>query len=271
MVIATHMSEEDLKKAAPAIFQEHAHRALSERYAPVSTLEAIKTLERGGWRPVSAEQKRSRNAAGSVYAKHLIRFRHVSAQPVLKGGISAVGQAFPEIVLVNSHNGTSCYRLLAGLHVLACTNGLIVAEETLGSVIVRHLKGNQELLLSAAEKISINIKPIVARVDAMRRTKLDDKARKFFARSALKIKFPHGAAPFTADELLQPRRESDKRNDLWATFNVVQENFMAGGVKGKTESGRRFTSLPVRDINVKVNANQALWNLADKFLVAKEN
>lgn len=263
------LSNDELQKAAPAIFQERAASGLTERYSPVSTLAAIDALAKGGWHPVGAEQKKTRNSNKAIFAKHLVRFRRSDSQVLLSGGAARVGQAIPEIVLLNSHNGTSSYRLLAGLHVLACANGLIVADKTLASVVVRHLKCNEPKLLEAAEKIAANLKPVVERVEAMSRTELVEAERKEFARAALRIKFPKGGAPFTSKDLLVPRRKADARNDLWAVFNVVQENIMAGGLVGKTASGRRFTSSPVRDINIKVDANQALWGLADEFLARR--
>jgi len=52
-------------------------------------------------------------------------------------------------------------------------------------------------------------------------------------------------------------------------FNRVQENLMSGGTVGVStgDSGRRFTSLRVRDINAVVRYNQNLWTLADQLLV----
>jgi len=262
---------EQMRKSAPAIFTERALGSLSERYEAVNTLDAIKALGKEGWLPVSAEQKRSRpsDLGGASMAKHLVRFRHETARGIFKGGRAAVGQAFPEIVLANAHNGTSAYRLLAGMFVVACSNGLMVAEKTLGSITVRHLKGNADELLGAAEKISKQIKPVVGRVSEMREFKLNAEQRNRFAEEALAMKFPGDNAPFKAADLLVPRRESDAREDLWAVFNVVQENLMAGGLKGRTTSGRAFTSLPVRDINRKLNYNQALWEMAEHALASR--
>lgn len=265
----TFLNNDQLKKIAPAIFQQRKLGRLSERYFRVSTVDAIEALAKGGWRPVGAEQKKARRAVEKDFAKHMIRFRHAKSDALFKGGNNAVGQAFPEIILLNSHNGSSCYRLVAGIFVLACSNGLVVAEQTLGSVTVRHTKENASLLVEAADKISKNMKPIVSRVGDMRKMVMNEKQKNEFARAALKVKFPKGGSPFTAKDLLVTRRKEDDRKDLWAVFNVVQENLMAGGLVGKTASGRRFTSSPVRDINVKINANQALWALADDFLARK--
>ena len=268
MKLNKSLSRKELKTLAPAIFTTSPASRLSDKYQQVRTIDAIDALQGEGWRPVSADQKHSRSNQDLPYAKHLVRFRHEDVQGVFAGGANAVGQAFPEIVLSNSHNGSSCYRLLAGIHVVACSNGLIVAEETIGSIIVRHLQGNAAALIDAATIISNQTKPVITRVNAMRERILTPEEAETFARSALKMKFPSGNSPFKPENILAARREEDDREDLWAVFNRVQENLMAGGTVGVTtgDSGRRYTSRPSRDINAVLKHNQSLWALADQLL-----
>ena len=269
MKLNNSLSRKELKIFAPAIFTSAPADHLSDKYHQVRTIDAIDALQGEGWRPVSADQKRSRVADGVPYAKHLVRFRHEDVQGVFKGSARAVGQAFPEIVLSNSHNGSSCYRLLAGIHVVACSNGLIVAEETIGSIIIRHLQGNSADLIDAATTISNQTKPVIQRVNNMRERILTPEEATAFARSALKMKFPSGNSPFKPEHVLTARRDEDDREDLWAVFNRVQENLMAGGTVGVTtgDSGRRYTSRPIRDVNAVLKYNQSLWAMADQLLV----
>ena len=266
MKLNNSLSPKELKNLAPAIFATAPKSRLSDKYAQVRTIEAIEALQGEGWRPVHADQKRARSTEDRPYARHIVRFRHEDVEGVFKGGAKAVGQAFPEIVLSNSHNGSSCYRLLAGIHVVACSNGLIVAEETLGSIIIRHLQANASDLIDAATIISNQTKPVIQRVNAMRERILLPEEAKSFAKAALEMKFPSGNSPFKPENILAARREEDDREDLWAVFNRIQENLMAGGTVGVTtgDSGRRYTSSPIRDIPVVLKHNQNLWALADQ-------
>ncbi|HIP83856.1 MAG TPA: DUF932 domain-containing protein [Desulfocapsa sulfexigens] len=76
-------------------------------------------------------------------------------------------------------------------------------------------------------------------------------------------------APIQPDQLLSERRYDDKGNDLWTTFNVVQENIMRGGLKGRTRGSngplRRTTTHPVKALDRNVKLNQALWYLTEKM------
>lgn len=267
------LSTQRLKELVPAAFNERVAGHLSNNYQLVNTFEAVVALRKEGWWPVSAQQKRSRSSASAAYAKHIVRFQHDTAQGIFPGGAMVVGQAFPELILVNSHNGSSPYKLLAGIFVVACTNGLIVAEEILGTISIRHLRSHEEELLNAAERISDQLKPVMGRVQAMRNRVLQREEQRTFASSAMRLKFPTDNSPFTPDQILAPRRTEDSRDDLWAVFNRVQENLLAGATVGATQgpNGRRFTSRPTRDVNVVLNLNQRLWSLADGLLSVSDN
>ena len=65
----------------------------------------------------------------SEHTKHMIRFRHADSLPSV-----AVGDSLVEVVLVNSHDGTSSYKLMAGIFRLVCSNGMVVSESMRDSI-----------------------------------------------------------------------------------------------------------------------------------------
>ena len=81
-------------------------------------------------------------------------------------------------------------------------------------------------------------------------------------------------APIQPHQLLDERRYDDKGNDLWTTFNVVQENVMRGGLKGTTRGNngrlRRTTTRPVKALDRNIKLNQALWVLTEKMAELKQ-
>ncbi|MFH0795677.1 MAG: hypothetical protein V2A65_01295, partial [Candidatus Omnitrophota bacterium] len=75
--------------------------------------------------------------------------------------------------------------------------------------------------------------------------------------------------PIDSSGLLQVRRQADLGDSLWATYNVVQENLMKGGMEGRSSYKGRQTTRKVKEIKslVKdIDINQGLWNLACKYL-----
>jgi hypothetical protein len=45
----------------------------------------------------------------------------------------------------------------------------------------------------------------------------------------LELKYDGKPAPITPEQIINPRRVLDRGQDLWTTFNVVQENVIRGG------------------------------------------
>src|SRR3546814_17431218 len=73
-------------------------------------------------------QTRVRNEDRREYTKHLIRLRHAS---------QINGDEANEIILLNSHDGTSSYQMLAGQFRFVCSNGLVCGD-TVADVRVPH-------------------------------------------------------------------------------------------------------------------------------------
>ena len=73
-----------------------------------------------------------------------------------------------------------------------------------------------------------------------------------------------------AEQLLERRRDADKRASLWNVFNVVQENIMRGGLEGKTANGRKTKTRGLNNVRAIVNKNKDLWELAEQTYAAKK-
>jgi len=88
--------------------------------------------------------------------------------------------------------------------------------------------------------------------------------RRFATESlALRISGDRQAEEYEIMEILNPRREADKANTLWHTFNRVQENLIKGGYQMNNRTARAITN-PLEDMVL----NQGLWQIADGFVAA---
>ena len=79
--------------------------------------------------------------------------------------------------------------------------------------------------------------------------------------------------PITAEQLLAPRRAEDAGDDLWRTFNRVQENAIRGGLtawgRDAQNRPRRVSSREVTGIDGDVRLNRALWTLTERMAELK--
>src|SRR3990167_10512143 len=148
------LTNESLERIAPSVFAANQWHERTDKYNFVPTIRVVEALRDTGFQPVRATQSNSRIENKRNYTKHMIRFQHADNMAI------NLGDVIPEIVLINSHDGTSAYKMTLGLYRLACLNGLTVSENTLKTISVRHI-GNNDLcrdVIKAANKITKKIK-----------------------------------------------------------------------------------------------------------------
>ena len=175
-----------------------------------------------------------------------------------------------EIVLLNSHDGTSSYQMLAGMFRFVCSNGLVCGD-TVADVRVPHKGDVAGSVIEGAYEVLRGFDRVRDSRDAMRVVTLNDGESEVFARAALALKYddPDKPAPVTESQILMPRRFDDRRPDLWSVFNRTQENLTKGGLSGRSANGRRQTTRPVQGLDSDIRLNRALWLLADGMRALK--
>jgi hypothetical protein len=68
-------------------------------------------------------------------------------------------------------------------------------------------------------------------------------------------------------DILTPFRPEDEGNDLWTTFNVIQEKMMRGGFSYKSQRGRTTKLRGIQSIQASNRLNTKLWEAAELLLV----
>ena len=266
------LTEDELRKLAPSVFAVDAHSSRSERFAPIPTIEVLRGLAKEGFHAVGAKQAVARMDDRRDFTKHLIRLRRLDNATKY-----SVGDTTCEMLLKNANDGTSAYDLMAGLFRICCLNSMVTQTSTIDTVKVRHsgdvmgkvIEGTYRVLNEAE-------KTLVAPQDwAKQILRLEE--REAFAAAAHVLRFGDEegevTTPVKPEQLLRPRRFEDRSNDLWSTFNVVQENVIKGGVQaiGRDANGRRrrVTTRAINGIDADVKLNKALWVLAERMAAIK--
>jgi hypothetical protein len=97
------LSLEDVRQRAPAVFAQSAHERTSGSYRFIPTERVLTGLMQAGFVPVEARQTRAKY--GVAHARHMVRLRRRFETVQLKDSV-------PEVVFLNSHDGTSAYLML---------------------------------------------------------------------------------------------------------------------------------------------------------------
>lgn len=284
----TPLTVDQLRRMAPSAFATDKHESRSARYTYIPTSEVIAGLMAQGFQPFFAKQGRSRVEGKAEFTKHLIRFRH----PDSFSAIQRVGDSVPEVILVNSHDGTSAYKLSAGLFRLVCSNGLMVSDSTVEMLSIQHKGDIVNQVIEGSFEIVQQSDKALARADMWNQLRLSDGEQDAFAEAAHTLRFAETdgevKTPITAAQLLAPRRREDRDtdggvwsrpgHDLWRTLNTVQENVIKGGLHATAytpdpQTGRptrrRVTTREVKGIDQDVKLNRALWMLAERMAELK--
>lgn len=264
------LSIDALHRIVPSAFAEHAAGNTSDKYTYIPTHEIIQGLMGEGWVPVKAQQSVARIVERKDFARHLIRFQRPDSAPVV------VGDVFPEIILSNAHDGTSAYRMDAGLYRLACSNGMCVSDAVFEKISIPHRGDIRTQVIEASYRVIERMPELGHEVKAFRETPVTDLYAHAFAQAAIELKYPSTedengkkveTSPIAPRQLVQPRRYEDKAEikNLWGLLNVAQENLINGGVRGRSASGRRTTTRAVKSVTEDLRLNKALWTLATEM------
>lgn len=258
------LTDEQLYKKVPSIFAEEKHESRSDKYVYIPTINLLRGLRKEGFEVFFACQCRTRDIGRRSHTKHMLRLRHASQQ---------VGEDRDtnEIILLNSHDGTSSYQMIAGRFRFVCQNGLIVGN-SFGDIRTHHKGDIAGNIIEGAYTILENFEAVNASVDGFKSLTLNNDEQRLFAESALQLKYDEDEhSPIESSDLLRTRRREDADSTVWGTFNRVQENLLNGGLHGKTAKGKRTTTKEVVGIDNNVKLNRALWTLAEGMRKLKGN
>jgi Domain of unknown function (DUF932) len=257
------LSNEQLRDLTPSVFAASPWDRVSTNYRFVPTAEVLGMMRDQGFYPVQAKQSRTRIEGKQPFTKHMVRLRHTDHI-----GLTLADEV-PELVLVNSHDRSSAYKLFAGVFRLICENGMIIASEDYGSFSLRHSGSKQlgqQIIDTTGEVLSITAQAF-ENVNQWKQIELTRPQQVAFATAASELK-PNAA--IRPSHLLTARREADYTDgegnrNLWVTTNVIQESLIRGGLTGTASTGRKVTTKAVKSVTGDLAVNRGLWTLATEM------
>lgn len=250
------LTHEELISHVPSIFGEDRHTSRSERYTFIPTITVLESLQREGFQPFFACQTKVRDESKREHTKHMLRLRRTG---------QITGHLVPEIILLNSHDGSSSYQMLPGIFRSVCTNSLVCGQ-SFGEVRVPHRGDVVEKVIEGAYEVLGVFDRVEEKRDAMQSLILPPPAQQALANAALTYRYGEEHQSVTATQILTPRRYEDRKDDLWTTYQRLQENLLKGGLPGRTAKGKRSHTRAVNGIDSNVKLNRALWVMAENML-----
>lgn len=268
------LSNEDIRRICPmALHTAPTNPNVSDKYIQANTMTVIEDLAKLGWYPVQAKQCRNKKGSTGIRSFHIVAFQNPEVKIVktLDNGESVV-DAYPRIILTNSHDGFNSFKFMVGMFRLVCSNGLVCGEQMV-NMSIRHINYNFEELRRIVASAIEQVPNIVATMNKMRTIIPTEEQKVAIATEVIKIrkgveeneKFE--VEQEVIEDILTPVREEDKAQDLWTIFNICQEKMIKGGFNyNRLTSGRRRRQRAITSIKKDMEFNQRLWNTASQYL-----
>ena len=259
------LTEEQILQSCPSVFAESPHDSRSARYMYIPTSTVLDALRDVGFVPTTAMQSRARNKDRQDFTKHLLRLRKRDDLGYRKPDVH-------EVVLVNSHDGSSAYNLYSGVFRCVCTNGLITGD--IESTMKVYHKGDiVEQVIESTLEIVEDSEQVMEDIAHMKQIPLTRSEQLLLSEFALKARFGENEEEektiYQPSDLLRVHRDEDTSNDLYTTFNVIQENCIKGGVSRRDRKGKRHTTREIKGIDQNVRVNQLLWQFTQRMMELK--
>ncbi|MGK0707050.1 DUF932 domain-containing protein [Yokenella regensburgei] len=253
------LTNDELARIVPSAFSADKHESRSERYTYIPTINILERLREEGFQPYYATQSRPRDIEKRDFTKHLLRLRRHD---------QINGKEVPEIILLNSHDGSSSYKMIPGMFRQICTNGL-VAWKNFGEISVPHKGDIVGQVIEGAYEVLKTFDNVEESIEMMRGVQLSEREQIIFGAAALEYKYDGAHIPVKPEQIIQTRRWEYNRNDVWTTFNRVQENVIRGGIRGRSAKGKNARTREVTGIDGDIKLNQALWKMAEEIAKLK--
>lgn len=256
------ISLESARAKAPAIFAESpAPTIKSPKYQFTPTFEVISHMQDLGYVLTGAKQSISGVELRKNYGTHICHFQH--PELYINDNQGAI-EAFPQIVLLNSHDGTRPIQFEMGIFRLVCSNGLVVKSTDMGSFRERHTRYTFNEVKQLIDSKVSELTKTVAKINNWSSIEMTPTQQREFATAALQLRTGSDrmAEAHEIQDILYARRAQDTPNTLWHTFNRVQESIIKGGFTMNNRTARAIKN-PIEDLAL----NQGIWQLAEQYSI----
>ena len=267
--LGSYLTKDQIKEQAPIVFAEApTNPDVSKKYLFVNTEKIIDDLDKLGWKPVEVAQRKGIKKEGTIFSKHMVAFQN----PDIKITSGDGDDAYPRILLTNSHDGMQAFKFSVGIFRLVCSNGLVVADEQFSDFKIKH-KGYTFSELRKVVRQAVEDLPNKVQVmnDMKNRVLTQEEKNKLaldamLIRAGIKIGSEQADAYKYDDEtiidILDPKRDADKGDDLWRVFNVVQEKITQGDFHAALTGAKVRKVRKIKSFEKDIKINKELFKLA---------
>lgn len=270
-IATSFLSEDELRTKAPFVFAKNpTNPNVSNKYIQATTIDVVRDMAKLGWYPVEAKQCRPTKKSSGIRSFHMVAFQNPDVKIMKNGEVDA----YPRIILTNSHDGFSSFKFMVGCFRLVCSNGLVIATEKFADIAIRHINYTFDELKKVVNEAVKAVPEQVEIMNRMRQVSLKKEEKEALAMAAIKIRKGlkedaiYHAKQEDIDGILKPKREEDAGDDLWSIYNVLQEKIIKGEFSLDNGAGKVRKQRSITSVKKDIELNTQLFAAANAYAYA---
>jgi len=161
------------------------------------------------------------------------------------------------------------FKFSVGIFRLVCSNGLVVADEQFSDFKIKHKGYSFEELRNVVRQAVEDLPNRVQVMNDMKSRILTVTEKRKLAIDAMLIRAGVNTLQYdeeTIDEILEPKRQADKGDDLWRVFNVVQEKITQGDFHAALTGAKVRKVRKIKSFEKDMKVNKELFKLATNLI-----
>jgi hypothetical protein len=215
-------AEERPKYQGQMIMAEVLNPELSKKYVAISTSEVVDQLMQLGFQVRNKITQKGKKGGTGIHSVRMFAGDFVEVNG---------DKMRPEIIITNSFDGTSAFKVSIGIYRLVCSNGLTILSEDFGYLKLRHMGTPAETAMEIVREMAEKAPMAIEFIKKMQETQLSEEKAVAFAMAAAKARWNKEFTKEQAAKLLEAARPEDGGQSLWHVFNVVQEKAFKPGLE----------------------------------------
>lgn len=259
------ITNEELKEQASSIFTAKVADRVLKNYIELWTPQILDDLRLLNWKPVRGYQVKPKLEANNGYQKHFIHLRN---DKVFVGGKNNI-ELIPEIIVINSYDARSSFKLVLNIHRVVSDSGLIIGDAEKISHREIDRKGSEDTRLGVNETallykkvIKQNLPQCLSLIEKLKAIQLDRIQQRRLAEQLCKDRWDYKYQLAHPERLTTPSREEDKDQSAWTVYCKIHEKILKGGWVG---AGDRAIK-PLKDPNREIKINIKMFDTMSDFI-----
>jgi len=166
-----------------------------------------------------------------------------------------------QLLVTNSHEGSSSLKFQLGFFRYVCSNGLVIGSTILEPVTVRHTIANVEKIHSVVLDVVAQAEKVIESIEKMKSKNLNLEEIKALEIKALELRGYNKEKHGEVIPLFTAKRAEDLSKDAFTVLNVIQENMLRTGFEIENNTGKMVKLRAIKSLDEQNRINAELWDI----------